>query len=149
MSKSIVDKYINGLADKLINEGKRLVKNAIVTKTYKNDTYNLHDSYGAAVYYRGKLIREYYNSPSKAQEPRKHESGVFVYGADDIKEYFQLEFKPSTRGLSLVVVSSMWYGETLEKGEGLKKKYQVISQISSEVDDVASKYKGSVRQIGL
>lgn len=146
---SLVDKYVSQLADKLIKKGKDLVKEAILTKTYGHQTYNLHDSYGAAVYYNGRLIREYYNSPSKAQEPKKHESGVFVYGADDIKEYFQLEFKPSTRGLSLVVVSSMWYGETLEKGKGLKKKYQVISQISSDVELVANEFKGKVNTIGL
>lgn len=146
---SLIDRYINSVADKLIADGKRLIADALSTKTYKHITYNLHDSYGAGVYYRGKLIREYYNTPSKAKEPNLLHNGVFIYGEDDVKEYLRLGYKPNSSGIVLVVVATMPYGETLEKGIGLKRKYKVISQISSDVDNVASKYKGSVRQIGL
>ena len=72
------------------------------------------------------------------------------YGKDNIRDYLHEEYKPTTNGIVLVVVATMFYGEILERGGGkLKQKYKVISQISSDVDMVANKYKGSVRQIGL
>ena len=146
---SLVDKYVSQLADKLIKKGKDLVEEALRTKTYEHDTYNLHDSYGAAVYYNGRLIREYYNTPSKAEKPNLLYNGVFIYGEDDVKEYLRLGYKPNSSGLVLVVVATMPYGETLEKGIGLKRKYKVISQISSSAELVANEFKGKVNTIGL
>lgn len=146
---SLIDRYVNSVADKLIADGKRLIADALSTKTYEHDTYNLHDSYGAGVYYKGRLIREYYNTPSKAKKPKKN-LGELEYGKDNIRDYLHEEYKPTTNGIVLVVVATMFYGEILERGGGkLKQKYKVISQISSDVDMVANKYKGSVRQIGL
>lgn len=148
MSK-LVDRYIDQLATKLIQRGKELVKEAIDTRDYTHRTYNLHDSYGAGVYYKGRLIREYYNTPSKAKEPNLLHNGVFIYGEDDVKEYLRLGYKPNSSGLALVVVATMPYGETLEKGIGLKRKYKVISQISSSAELVANEFKGKVNTIGL
>lgn len=146
---SLVDKYVSQLADKLIKRGKDLVEEALRTKTYEHDTYNLHDSYGAGVYYKGRLIREYYNTPSKAKKPKKN-LGELEYGKDNIRDYLHSEYKSTTNGIVLVVVASMFYGEILERGSGkLKQKYKVISQISSSAELVANEFKGKVNTIGL
>jgi hypothetical protein len=146
---SLVDKYVSQLADKLIKKGKDLVEEALRTKTYEHDTYNLHDSYGAGVYYKGRLIREYYNTPSKAKEPKKN-LGKSEYGKDNIRDYLHSEYKPKTNGIVLVVIATMFYGEILESGGGkLKQKYKVISQISSSAELVANEFKGKVNTIGL
>jgi hypothetical protein len=146
---SLVDKYVSQLADKLIKKGKDLVEEALRTKTYEHDTYNLHDSYGAGVYYKGRLIREYYNTPSKAKKPKKN-LGELEYGKDNIRDYLHSEYKPTTNGIVLVVIATMFYGEILESGGGkLKQKYKVISQISSSAELVANEFKGKVNKIGL
>lgn len=146
---SLVDRYVSQLADKLIKKGKDLVEEALRTKTYEHDTYNLHDSYGAGVYYKGRLIREYYNTPSKAKKPKKN-LGELEYGKDNIRDYLHEEYKPTANGIVLVVVASMFYGEILERGGGkLKQKYKVISQISSSAELVANEFKGKVNTIGL
>lgn len=146
---SLVDRYVSQLADKLIKKGKDLVEEALRTKTYEHDTYNLHDSYGAGVYYNGRLIREYYNTPSKAKKPKKN-LGELEYGKDNIRDYLHEEYKPTTNGIVLVVVATMFYGEILERGGGkLKQKYKVISQISSSAELVANEFKGKVNTIGL
>lgn len=146
---SLVDRYVSQLADKLIKKGKDLVEEALRTKTYEHDTYNLHDSYGAGVYYNGRLVREYYNTPSKAKKPKKN-LGELEYGKDNIRDYLHEEYKPTTNGIVLVVVASMFYGEILERGGGkLKQKYKVISQISSSAELVANEFKGKVNTIGL
>lgn len=146
---SLVDKYVSQLADKLIKKGKDLVEEALRTKTYEHDTYNLHDSYGAGVYYKGRLIREYYNTPSKAKKPKKN-LGKSEYGKDNIRDYLHSEYKPTTNGIVLVVIATMFYGEILESGGGkLKQKYKVISQISSSAELVANEFKGKVNTIGL
>ena len=146
---SLVDKYVSQLADKLIKKGKDLVEEALRTKTYEHDTYNLHDSYGAGVYYKGRLIREYYNTPSKAKKPKKN-LGELEYGKDNIRDYLHSEYKPTTNGIVLVVVATMFYGEILERGGGkLKQKYKVISQISSSAELVANEFNGKVNTIGL
>lgn len=146
---SLVDRYVSQLADKLIKKGKDLVEEALRTKTYEHDTYNLHDSYGAGVYYKGRLIREYYNTPNKAKKPKKN-LGELEYGKDNIRDYLHSEYKPTTNGIVLVVVATMFYGEILERGGGkLKQKYKVISQISSSAELVANEFKGKVNTIGL
>ena len=146
---SLVDRYVSQLADKLIKKGKDLVEEALRTKTYEHDTYNLHDSYGAGVYYKGRLIREYYNEPSMAKKPKKN-LGELEYGKDNIRDYLHSEYKPTTNGIVLVVVATMFYGEILERGGGkLKRKYKVISQISSSAELVANEFKGKVNTIGL
>lgn len=145
MSK-FVEAYINRMADDLLKAGKRIVHEAIETRTYEHDTFNLHDSYGAAVFYNGKIIREYY-PPQKATEPQLTDDGLYVYGSDDIKEYFRIEYVPE-QGLELAVVASMWYGTELEKGKRpLKRKYKVISQIYSEMVELQKKYHANVIRI--
>ena len=141
----LMDKIINNLADGLIKDGKKIVHEAIDKRTYEHDTFNLHDSYGAAVFYKGKIIREYY-PPQMATEP-KYTDGMYVYGSDDIKEYFRLEYVPE-RGLELAVVTSMWYATDLEKGKKpLKRKYRVISQIYSDMVELQKKYHANVIRI--
>jgi hypothetical protein len=119
---SFIDRYVNSVADKLIADGKKLIADALSTKTYEHDTYNLHDSYGAGVYYKGRLIREYYNTPSKAKEPKKN-LGKSEYGKDNIRDYLHSEYKPTTNGIVLVVIATMFYGEILESGD----KHEIFS----------------------
>lgn len=147
MSK-LVDRYIDQLANKLIIRGKQLVKEAIDSVDYTHRTHNLHDSYGAGVYYQGKLKKVYYSTPRLANNSRVIK-GKEYKGSEEIKEALR-EYKPNSNGLVLVILATMPYAEILEKGKGrLRRKYKVISQISSMATDVAGEFKGKVNTIGL
>ena len=53
----IKDYFMNQLIQKLTDDGERLVRRAYETRTFENRTYNLHDSYGSAVYVDGRIIK--------------------------------------------------------------------------------------------
>jgi hypothetical protein len=145
---SLVDKYIDQLATKLIQRGKELVKEAIDTRDYTHRTYNLHDSYGAGVYYQGKLKKVYYNTPKQADKPKKF-YGKEYKGSEEIKKALN-EYKPNSNGLVLIIIATMPYADILEHEKGsLKRKYRVISQISSMATFVAGEFNGKVNTIGL
>lgn len=147
MSK-LVDRYIDQLATKLIQRGKELVKEAIDTRDYTHRTYNLHDSYGAGVYYQGKLKKVYYNTPKQADKPKKF-YGKEYKGSEEIKKALN-EYKPTSKGLVLIIIATMPYADILEHEKGgLKRKYRVISQISSMATFVAGEFNGKVNTIGL
>ena len=50
-------KIMNALIDELTKDGEELIKLAYNTRGWRNDTYNLHDSYASAVYVHGVLYR--------------------------------------------------------------------------------------------
>ena len=66
--------------DELTKEGERIILAAYNRKTWQNRTYNLHDSYGSAVYYNGNLLRNtrrYLTSSPKADVINGRELGVY------------------------------------------------------------------------
>lgn len=146
------DKYIQKYAEKLADDGRKLINKAFLTADFKKDkTQNLHDSYGCAVYYKKMLVSGTKRILSqKATQPRYNKySGQNEYGYNEINDFLD-SYRPSGDGLVLVIAVAMFYGEILEKGKGnLKRKYKVISGVSSDIKALADKYKGTVRDINL
>lgn len=141
--------YIDYMVNTLAKDGKNLVESAYRTKGFQNQTYNLKDSYGSAVYYDGVLqVNSIYTmSPESVQakkwygKPLKGESEIF----DFLREY---SYPKKGKGFELIIVAAMPYASILEHGQGnLRRKYQVISGVKSEVNALANKYNGISRQI--
>lgn len=121
---------------------KRVVEEAIRTNEFVNRTGNLEDSYGAAIYYDGVLQEDsiYYREP-KAISAKKWK-GSTIKGHDEMLSYLR-SFKPRKKGLTLVLVAAMPYGEILERGGGrLLRKYKVIVGANEILRSLAAEYGG-------
>ena len=120
----------------------RLVYYAIHTATFTSQTGNLVDSYGAAVYKDGVFVENtFFTAPIQATVSNKWYN-EYKYGKDEMIKYFR-DFKPRTKGFTIVLVAAMPYAEVLEKGSaGLHHKYKVISGAYSLLQDLAENYSG-------
>lgn len=134
--------YIDQLAKKLADDGRRLIERAYLQADYnKNRTQNLHDSYGSAVYYNNQLYPNTKRYFSKAATTSKYDpyANEAVTGRRAIDDFFN-EYNPTTDGLELVVAVAIFYGEILERGGGnLRRKYKVISMIGDDIRELAQK----------
>lgn len=166
-------KQINPLIQKLINEltldGERALHYAYEQRGFKNKLFNLYDSYGSAVYYGGRLLKEtvrYLSATEQSKEAKMYWLGasksntkdwrgntilkgddIEMRGRDEIMDFFT-EYKPSnlgvSSGLQLVVVAAMYYATYLEKGVGkAQRKYKVISGAIPFLQTLNKKYNGS------
>lgn len=138
----IKDYFMNQLIQKLTDDGEKLVRRAYETRTFENRTYNLHDSYGSAVYVDGRLIKSsvrYAGSPT-AKAGKIYEDEL-IEGRFEIDAFFDW-FKPRKKGVDLVVIATMPYADILEKGVGLKRKYKVISGAKDLMNTIAYSYNG-------
>lgn len=171
--KSLKDTFVNQLIDELAEEGFAAINLAYRHRDFTNRTYNLHDSYGSAVYYNGKLIKR--TVRYVGEEKNNNDTGYFMgtnwrwrhqkslpdfrgdrYWKDDpirmtgrteVMDFFS-EYTPPKKGLQLVVVAAMWYANVLEEGGGnLKRKYRVISGARSALDKIVAEIGGNVTQI--
>lgn len=137
---------INKIVDMLSDEGGKLILQAVNSRDYTHRTYNLHDSYGSAVYLNGALVeRSVRTLPAQATKAKKYK-GNEIRGAEEIVKYFR-SYKPKSE-IELLVVAAMPYGVVLEKGEGgLRRKYKVISGINTEVTALAAKLNAKVNKL--
>lgn len=147
MKSDLASKYVNQYAMALANEGKKLVNKAFETANYnKNKTQNLHDSYGCAVYYGGKLVsgtKYFLNKKATVGRYNTYTNSV-EHGRDEIERFFN-NYKTKSDGFELVVAVAMFYGSILEKGGGnLTKKYVVISGIDKDLDALKEKVGGRI-----
>lgn len=128
---------------KLAKAAERAVKAAYDSKDFTDRTYNLHDSYAAAVYYNSELIVDsvYVLEPQKATEP-KDWYGQSKSGHSEALDYF-MNFKPRKKGLTMVLIAAMPYADILEGGKGgLRRKYKVISGANSIMRNIAAEMQG-------
>lgn len=130
----------------LSDEGGKLILQAVNSRDYTHRTYNLHDSYGSAVYLNGALVeKSVMLLGSKATKAKKYK-GNEIRGAEEIIKYFR-SYKPKS-AIELVVAAAMPYGVVLEKGGGgLRRKYKVISGINTEVTALAAKLNAKVNKL--
>lgn len=131
------------LEEDMRKDCERLVKEALNTSTYRNQTGNLASSYGAAVYKDGVFLENtlatYDFSPTKT---KKWYARSNIGGQGEMRNYFR-NYKPRGKGFTIVLVAAMPYSEVLEKGSaGLHQKYKVISGAYSLLQDLADKYSG-------
>lgn len=141
-----IPSYIQMLAKQLAEDGYNLIKNAYAMSNYNKDqTQNLHDSYGSAVFYKGRLYpgtKRYFSK--LASKPRYNKyTGENEYGRDEIDKFFD-SYKPDNKGMQLVTVVTMFYAGILEGGKyPLKRKYKVIFMIGDDVQKLVKKIKGA------
>lgn len=139
---NVYNYFMGQLIDKLTADGEKLVKRAYETRTFQNRTYNLHDSYGSAVYVNGKLVKSSIRyAGSKQAKDGKVFGDELIEGRFEIDAFFNW-FKPGTKGVDLVVIATMPYANILEKGAGLRRKYLVISGARDLMNTVAYSYNG-------
>lgn len=116
----------------------RALAAAYSTKEYADKSYNLSDSFAAAIYKDGVLIPD----TMAFMENQKAVSGKKWYGSNIVghqaaREYLT-KYKPRSKGYSLVVIAAMPYYDILEKGRGgLRNKYKVITGANSFMRDLA------------
>ena len=137
-----IDKFVDMLAD----EGGKLILQAVNSRDYTHRTYNLHDSYGSAVYLNGKLVEKSVMLLGSKATKAKSYKGSKLKGSEEIMKYFQ-SYKPKS-DIELVVAAAMPYGVVLEKGGGgLRHKYKVISGINTEVGNLAARLNAKVNKL--
>ena len=137
---------INKFVDMLADEGGKLILQAVNSRDYTHRTYNLHDSYGSAVYLNGKLVEKSVMLLGSKATKAKSYKGSKLKGSEEIMKYFR-SYKPKSE-IELVVAAAMPYGVVLEKGsDGLKHKYKVISGINTEGGNLAARLNAKVNKL--
>ena len=137
---------IDKFADMLADEGGKLILQAVNSRDYTHRTYNLHDSYGSAVYLNDKLVEKSVMLLGSKATKAKSYKGSKLKGSEEIMKYFR-SYKPKS-AIELVVAAAMPYGVVLEKGGGgLRHKYKVISGINTEVGNLAARLNAKVNKL--
>lgn len=131
---------IKALISQLANDGEKAILEAYEGREFTNRTYNLHDSYGSAVYYNGALVKSSirYAGAEMAEEDDR-------YGRNEVNEFFS-NYRPKNRkGIDLVIVAAMFYADILEEGKGrLKRKYKVIAEGEDYMKNLATHFRGTL-----
>lgn len=131
---------IKALISQLANDGERAIHEAYEGREFTNRTYNLHDSYGSAVYYNGTLVKSSirYVGAEMAEEDDR-------YGRNEVNDFFA-NYRPNNRkGIDLVIVAAMFYADILEEGKGrLKRKYKVIAEGEDYMKNLATHFRGTL-----
>lgn len=135
----------------LTDYGERIIKEAYSTKTFQDQTFNLHDSYGSAVYEDGVYIPRTLRRLDPQATKTKKLRGRQVKGHNEVERYLK-NYKPRQKGLTLVVVAAMPYGDILEAGkEPLRYKYRVISGARWMMNSLAQSFsaKWGIKKHGM
>ena len=131
---------IKALISQLADDGEKAIREAYEGREFTNRTYNLHDSYGSAVYYNGVLVKSSirYVGAEMAEEDER-------YGRNEVNDFFA-NYRPKNRkGIDLVIVAAMFYADILEEGKGrLKRKYKVIAEGEDYMKNVATHFRGTL-----
>lgn len=168
------NRYVRQLVDELAEWGHKAIIRAYQKKDWHNRTYNLHDSYASAVYVEGKLQQRtirFVGEEMHSHDTEFHEAGqysvrrhdlldpdrqgdrygdgdtLYTNGRDEAISFLR-QYVPNTSGVQLVVIAAMFYADILERGGGnLKRKYHVIADANSTLEQLARSLGGDVRPI--
>jgi hypothetical protein len=136
MAKKVKTDSLNKLIKFLSEEADKIIAEELNRVNYKNDTDNLHDSYGWGIYVNGKLSKSGYQT-KYALAPRIWEREP-LYGRDAITDFLERKYKPHD-GIDLVIVAAMPYGQILQE----KYKYEVIAIAQNQLKALSNRIKGS------
>lgn len=129
----------------LLKEGKRIIQEAYDKRDWNNRTYNLYNSYVAAVIHNGQVLGWEYLGPEHAPDPkyagfksptvRPYKSGDIQSGREEAIN-FVLSYASQHRSkkISLIVGAAMFYAGILES-----KGYHVIAGIEENMQDIKAK----------
>lgn len=124
----IKDKATKALVEALTTVGWQVAMAAYRRKTYTNRTFNLHDSYGSAVYVDGNLVPDSIKYVNRARSKRADRHGHSITGAKTGREALNRFFNQAwvvrnKDRVTLVVAAAMWYGDIVES-----KGYVVLDE---------------------
>lgn len=169
------NKFLRKLINELADDGARAIHFAFSSRGFVNRTYNLHDSYGSAVFVNGSLYpetiryvgnqmadskkaRELGNYSGERTWPNKYGERtytgdtVYAEGRKEVERFF-LDYQSrgaSKDGIELVIVAAMFYASILEGGRGtLRRKYQVISGATNVMESLANKYGANLYALNI
>lgn len=136
----------------LAKNGQNIVNEAYWSKEAKDRSGTMHDAYGYAVYYNGRIVRKGY--AAGGQMSSEVHKGWPKYGipADTGRGYLESFFESyrsevKQKGFVLVCVNAAYYSQILEDGaqarpsRQIATKYRIISQISDEMYDFKRIFK--------
>jgi len=130
------EQYITSMINSLYNDLVKVVDNCVSGGSFTNRSYNLHDSYGGAIYYNGVLQKEYI--VGKIATKTKKWYGRTIEGNKAIAEYID-NYKPKNSGFEVIALNGFmpYYGGVVE----YKYDYKVIAMSVDQLNIIASKYK--------
>lgn len=142
--KTVTDHVIDSLA----KEGERIIKEAYELRNWHNRTYNLYNSYVAAVIANGKVRAVRYLGPEHEPDPdyaggkTKYDNTSRTYGMVDVEsgrreaENFVLSYakQHKSKKITLVVAATMFYAGILESNG-----YHVLTNVDMNMQDIVSK----------
>lgn len=136
------DRLAMQIVKSLALEGKRIIDDAYETKTFKDRTGNLRDSYVSAVFYKGMLVKDSVHFVGdevaisdtyrtyKDSEVGGEEEGT--KGRQEAQKFLgKLQFSLRPSGITLIIAAAMFYSSLVE-GRG----FRVISHVSYELDEI-------------
>lgn len=152
LRSNLKDNAERAMVNFLIDEGVKIMEKAYNTRDFENRTGNLHDSYGMAVYKDGVYVNQSIRTLDPIATTTKKVESRWVKGHNEVERYLKSEYRPRAKGLTLVVVAAMPYGEILEHGWGnLRHKYRVIAGANQDMAklsrELASKF--GIRKRGI
>lgn len=138
----IKDKATKAIVEALTTIGWKVAMEAYRRKTYTNRTFNLHDSYGSAVFVDGKLVEDSIKFVNRSRSKRDDTHGHSITGAKNGRDAFR-RFLDSAwivrkkDHITLIVAAAMWYGELVEsKGYIVLDEHFVKSEVTQRLGQV-------------
>lgn len=140
--------YVDRMVDYLSRRAAEIIERAMQTKTTAIETGNQIDAYGYAIWYKGSLEKKGIGDPEHgryAEDPHKGYGDIPEAFGSEWADMFISEF-PSKHPLPknafcLVVFNAAFYSRILEEGGGgVKKRYQVISQVIGDLDSLGKEF---------
>lgn len=142
---NILQRQIDKIVDYLAKQGDKIIRKAAQSKDTRNRKKNQLDAYGWCVYYGGKKMKQGYLTPNRTAEQMHNEwksKGIpKSFGRDDVQLFFD-DYKPESNGFILVCVNAVFY-TTIQETGGAQKKYRIISQVASDMQNIAEQFKDS------
>ena len=140
--------YVDRMVDYLSRRAAEIIERAMQTKTTAIETGNQIDAYGYAIWYKGSLEKKGIGDPEHgryAENPHKGYGDIPEAFGSEWADMFISEF-PSKHPLPknafcLVVFNAAFYSRILEEGGGgVKKRYQIISQVIGDLDSLGKEF---------
>ena len=140
--------YVDRMVDYLSRRAAEIIERAMQTKTTAIETGNQIDAYGYAIWYKGSLEKKGIGDPEHgryAEDPHKGYGDIPEAFGSEWADMFISEF-PSKHPLPknafyLVVFNAAFYSRILEEGGGgVKKRYQIISQVIGDLDSLGKEF---------
>lgn len=136
--------FVEQMVASMRKDGDRILDECLASIDYTNQTYNLHDSYGYAIFVRGERVAMKTTDQMATEGVKWYQQ--IIEGSEEIRRFFNA-FKPS-KGIDLVIAAAMPYAEVLEGAtSGQHRTYKVISMSYDKLQAVADKYPGATVSI--